>query len=102
MTAKRFISYVVALILSCTATLHAQPDKQRRLHEDDEKLLRSLVKEVLFAPPTDAIRVKVRIDAPGWWEKAEEQIREGWLVRSKAGDRVYFTDGESVPAPAKE
>jgi hypothetical protein len=51
MSAQRFTSCVVALLLSCAATLYSQPDKKRRLNADDEVLLRSLVKEFLFAPP---------------------------------------------------
>ena len=102
MTVLRITAWSV-LFLSFTSSVLAQSDKrQGSLHENDEKLLRSLLKEFLFAPPADAMRVQVRIKAPGWREKDEEQFREGWLVRDKLGDRVYFTDGEWMPAPAKE
>jgi hypothetical protein len=102
MTGQRATACVVAFFVSFTSSLHAQADNQLRLREDDEKLLRSLLKEFVFAPPADARRVQVRINAPGWRDKAEEQLREGWLVCDKVGDRVYFIDGEWVPAPAKE
>lgn len=99
MASHRGTVCAIMFVFSLASSLHAQADKQPRLREDDEKLLSSLVREFLFAPPLDAKRVQVRIKAPGWYEKAEEQVREGWLVRDKAGDRVYFTDGEWVPVP---
>ena len=101
MTAQRSATCALIFFLSFTSSLAAQGDQQRRLHEDDEKLLRSM-KEFIFVPPTDAVRVRVRIKAPGWRENDDELVREGWLVREKTGDRVYFTDGESAPTPASE
>jgi hypothetical protein len=93
----------IALFLSFTSPALAQADKkQDSLHEDDENLLRSLLKEFIFLPPTDATRVRVRITAPEWREKVEEQARDAWLVCDMLGDRVYFTDGEWAPAPTKE
>src|SRR5437899_2034021 len=102
MTVLRITAWIV-LFLSFTSPVLAQSDnRQGSLHENDENLLRSLLKDFLFTPPADAMRVQVQIKAPGWQEKAEEQLREGWLVRDKLGDRVYFTDGEWAPAPAKD
>jgi hypothetical protein len=102
MTVLRIAAWI-ALLLSFTSSALAQADKkQGRLHEDDERLLRSLLKEFIFVPPADATRVQIRITAPGWGDKAEEEARNAWLVRDKQGDRVYSTDGEWAPAPARE
>lgn len=68
---------------------------------EDEKLLETLLRDFLF-DPQGAERVKVTLIEPSWHEGLKEVTREGWLVRDKAGDRVYFTDGDSIPAPPEE
>jgi hypothetical protein len=102
MTVARAAACAVMFLSFTSAVLAQEAKKPDRLQVDDENLLSSLLKEFLFAPPADALRVRVRLKAPGWREKAEEQHREGWLVRGDLGDRVYFTDDEWIPAPAKE
>src|SRR5437660_12216631 len=68
---------------------------------EDEKLLETLLRDFLF-DPRGAERVQVTLKEPGWYGEPKEVKREGWLVRDKAGDRVYFTDGDSIPAPSEE
>ncbi|MBO0700786.1 MAG: hypothetical protein J2P46_20490, partial [Zavarzinella sp.] len=79
----------------------AGPGPASRLSPDDAEYLDSLVREFLF-DPKGAIRVRVTLPSPnrpayiGQLDWGPE--RDGWLVRGKA-PRVYFADGESVPAP---
>ncbi len=97
----RATAWMAIYFLFVSSVLAQANQKKKLLSAADESVLRTLLKDFLYVPPTDAVRVRIQIKAPGWSEWADEQTREGWLVREKAGKRVYFTDGESVPAPAK-
>jgi hypothetical protein len=66
----------------------------------DEKLLESLLREFLF-DPKGADWVQVMVETLPGDSTAKSEPREGWLVRDKAGDKVFFTDGENIPAPPK-
>lgn len=64
-----------------------------------------LVRDFLF-DPKDAVRVQVAVPGSRLAFRrgrvvASADSQDGWLVRGKGGqpDRVYFTDGESIPAP---
>jgi hypothetical protein len=71
------------------------------LRAEDEKLLESLFSTFLL-DPRGAERVQITPLEPTLLERFTKKRREGWLVRGDAGDRVYFTNGESIPAPSKE
>lgn len=77
------------------------PAPAPRLSPDDVKYLEDLLRECLF-DPKGAIRVQVKVPSRNSrayvWTPDWSHQRDGWLVRGKE-PRVYFADGESVPAP---
>jgi hypothetical protein len=73
-------------------------EQHKGLAREDEVLLDSLLNTFLF-DPSGAERVRVLVDSP---RSRAGETREGWLVKNKAGDQVFFTDGEHIAAPAKE
>jgi len=83
-----------------TAPAAAQPT----LLENDRKILESLLTTVLF-DPHGAQRVKFSSEnTDGELKKALggkywRNSCTGWLVDTKAGRRIHFTDGASIPAP---
>lgn len=73
------------------------------LSAEQRKLLDGLIDEFLF-DPTGAQRVRVKTTIRTVWASSAPITREGWLVPGE-GDRptkVYFTDGDSIPAPAEK
>jgi hypothetical protein len=68
---------------------------------EDEKLLQGLLKDFLF-DPKGAERVEVAVKIREVRGSAGQVKVQGWLVKAKEGDRVYFTDGASVPAPVEQ
>lgn len=70
------------------------------LADSDRSFLEGLLKQFLF-DPQGAQRVVVPFTYRTVWAKTTEFTRAGWLVPGKLGQpaRVYFTDGESIPAP---
>ena len=88
-------------IIACAALAGSASAQQGNpsLSKDDKKLLESLLKDFLFDPKgAERVRVVLRPRTP--WQP-DEEVREGWLVKAKSGDRVYFTDGDSILAPHK-
>jgi hypothetical protein len=66
----------------------------------DRKLLAGMIEQFLFDPRgTRRVRVKTAERMPRG--ETREVEREGWLTIDKDGKpaRVFFTDGESIPAP---
>src|SRR5207253_2408377 len=91
--------FVVLVACASLAGVSAAQQGNPSLSKADEKLLASLVRDVLFDPQgAERVRVIVRPRTP--WQPHEE-AREGWLVKAKSGERIYFTDGDSIPAPHK-
>jgi hypothetical protein len=74
---------------------------KKGLSADDKAFLDGLMKDFLF-DPRGAQRVSVKVVVRSVWGGDAEGWSEGWLVRSKDGDRVHFTDGWSIPAPGEE
>jgi hypothetical protein len=68
---------------------------------EDERLLQEMLRDFLF-DPQGAERVRITLEQKSWYDKPEKVTREGWLVRDNAGDRIFFTDGDSIPAPPEE
>jgi hypothetical protein len=88
---------LIGLTITATAPLcQSGQESKPRVSKDDARLLESLLRDFLF-DPMGAERVRVSVRLP--WDE-DQQPRDGWLVREKTCDRVYFTDGESMPAPA--
>lgn len=73
------------------------------LTAQDKEYLEGLMKEFVF-DPKGAVRVRVKTIVRTAWGASDDAPSEGWLVVGKDGrdGRVYFTDGESIPAPAKK
>jgi hypothetical protein len=65
-------------------------DQAPTINAEDEKTLQQVVANFLF-DPQGAQRVRLA-----------GTEAEGWLVKAKAGIRVYFTDGESIEAPPQD
>lgn len=68
-------------------------EQDKALATEDERLLESLLRDFLF-DPKGAERVRVVVKHQYFEEK-----RDGWLVKKDSGNRIFFADGESVPAP---
>jgi hypothetical protein len=66
----------------------------------DREFLDGLLKRFVF-DPKGTQRARVLALRRSVWARHEQVEREGWLMRGKAGRpaRVYFTDGDSIPAP---
>jgi hypothetical protein len=108
--------YALPICLSLGSPVHpplaaerAPPMRGGYLAPEDAFLLDFIVHEFLF-DPKHAVRVRVPVPVRRMQleytfqfrgEKEEIEFREGWLVRGSNGqpDRVYFIDGESMPAP---
>jgi hypothetical protein len=75
------------------------PASQPGLTPGDARYLEKLIADFLF-DPTGAERVTGEFPYHSSWGTGTHS-RDGWLVRGKggSGDRVYFTGGESQPAP---
>jgi hypothetical protein len=69
-------------------------EKPKTLSKDDEQLLQRLLADFLF-DPRGAQRVEIELYEDGNFIASHQ----GWLVKEKNGERVYFTDGASMPAP---
>ncbi len=78
----------------------AAPPAQEKLSAEDRQFLDGLLQEFLF-DPKGARRVLVKTSRRTVWAASRVDLRQGWLVpaRGKQPARVYFTDGESIPAP---
>jgi hypothetical protein len=88
---------LVALLLA--VAVRGEPAQESPLAAEDRRLLEGLLADFLF-DPRGAERVSVKFDLDGGRSKK----REGWLVAGKDGKpgRVFFTDGESIPAPPEK
>ena len=84
----------------------APPRPGGDLGAEDARYLDWLVEDFLF-DPRHATYVRVTVPAEAGWmpglrefTPADGETRDGWLVRGTNGepDRVYFADGEWVPA----
>src|SRR5262245_6115426 len=93
------ILFVLSFAVIASAA-HAQK-KGKDTNAEDEKLLRGLLRDFLF-DPKGAQRVEVAVKVRSVWASAGEMNVQGWLVKRKDGERVYFTDGASVPAPVEQ
>ena len=91
----RFFVLLIVALLANTAL--AQEDKNP-LGPEDEKLLQTLLRDFLF-DPKGAERVTVQVPVRSVWAYSEPLSVQGWLARLNGEQRVYFTDGASVPAP---
>jgi hypothetical protein len=71
-----------------------------KLPADDARYLDKLIADFLF-DPTGAERVTGTFPSASVYGYTNTGARDGWLVRGKGGDgnRVFFTDGYSEPAP---
>ena len=90
MNAQRMLSGITLLLLTmCAASMS--------LRGDDKTL------DFLF-DPSGAERVSVKVTVRSVWGGAGDMAAEGWYVPGKDGKpgRVYFTDGGSIIAPAKD
>jgi hypothetical protein len=94
--AAGFLLLTLALIGSVA---RAQEEK-KGLSAADKKFLQGLLRDFLF-DPNGAERVGAFVRVRSVWGSAGGQMRNGWLVKGKDGERVYFTDGASVPAPTE-
>jgi hypothetical protein len=88
---------LVALLALSAHSSAAEP----KLGLEDTRYLEKLVADFLF-DPTGAEWVTGEFTYYRVWGGTDTKPRDGWLVRGKGaqGNRVYFTDGESAPAPA--
>jgi hypothetical protein len=99
----RFDIHWLALLTVCALGAIAPAlgdDKRPILSNADKKYLDGLVEDFLFDPAV-ARRVRVKATERDVWTKTRSVTREGWFVPAK-GDRparIYFTDGEYLPAP---
>ncbi len=96
---RRSTVALLFLILAILCWQSTAQEKAHRLSSEDEKFLQSLLRAFLF-DPKGAERVKVSLPWHSFWGETEQE-KAGWLVKDKRGDRVYFTDGHSIPAPPK-
>ena len=102
---SRFIQ-VSAVLIGCIFVFvaHAGEDKKEPVLGDAEKkYLDELARDFLFDPAV-AKRVRIKTIERDVWIKARTVEREGWYVPAK-GDRparVYFQDGEYLPAPPEK
>lgn len=93
---------IVLLGVSSSIAQAAEPAGEASgLKEADQKLLARLLKEIL-CDPRGAQFVRVKTVCHSAWGHSSEIAREGWLKSDKGADRVFFTDGWSIPAPAPE
>lgn len=90
---------LVASLLSIQIADGESP-KESALSKSDREYLDSLFREFLF-DPTGAERVRIEVVDRSRWSGSEKKKCDVWLVKGKKGepDRVYFTDGYSIPAP---
>lgn len=88
---------VMALAMGIGST-RAQP-AEPKLTPQDEKFLDSLLKDVLYDPPADARRVRLRSIRPQIWDYGRHGWSEAWLVKGKSGkpDQIFFADGAPQP-----
>jgi hypothetical protein len=90
-----------ALLLSHSCLqVPAEPAPGPELSAQDRQFLESLLKDVVFDPrDATAVRCEFPRFTLAWGSK--EGLRDGWLVKGKSGapDRVFFSDGFSIPAP---
>jgi hypothetical protein len=94
----------VVAVVSCVGLAGPDPAREgvKHLAKEDEKLLQSLLRDFLF-DPRGTERVQVMVEGLGGrFGSDKQEPREGWLVKRKGGDQVFFTDGESMPAPPKD
>jgi hypothetical protein len=103
---KASFSLTVPLLACLTAypIPAAEPTKAQTASSplgQDRELLAGLIKQILF-DPKGAQRVMVTTVQRSVWASSGKILREGWLVKGKHGrqGKVYFTDGEYIPAPA--
>ena len=92
-----FLMATLSLVLTFPATMIAAEPKT--LSSEDKTFLDGLLKDLLF-DPVGAERVTVNVIERTVWAKEEKKTADGWL-KAEAGRpaRVYFADGESMPAP---
>jgi hypothetical protein len=94
------IPWLAGWLADTRGAVAADPQNVPALTAKDREFLAGLVKQFLF-DPKGAQRVRVQTIRRTAWRTAQEALREGWLVAGAKDqpDRVYFTDGESIPAP---
>jgi hypothetical protein len=72
----------------------------RWLSPEDERFLKSMLQEFLFDPQGGE---RVRAVMTTAWSREETRLaRLGWLRKDETGERIYFSDGESIAAPGRE
>jgi len=101
MRADRRCVTVVLLLSAVLASTDAAAAKGPRLTVQDERYLAGLMQEFLFDPPAGARRARVYRPVRSVWGTLDFEPAEGWLVSSEEA-RVYFTDGDWIPAPDPE
>src|SRR5882724_7433666 len=93
----------ILLVLSLAAiagAAHAD-EKNKYPSAEDEKLLQGLLRDFVFDPQgAERVAANVRVRTVAAY--AAQVYVQGWLVRRKEGDRLYFTDGMSMPAPEQQ
>jgi hypothetical protein len=95
---------VVSAVLTIGSLLHAAQDQKSPVLSDaDKRYLAELAKDFLFDPAV-AKRVRIKTTVRDVWTKSRTTEREGWFVPAKDDRpaRVYFTDGEYLPAPPEK
>jgi hypothetical protein len=83
----------------------------------DRWMLLSLLGDYVFDPGPTAERVRIpwEVENPFdeeiepsrptpdvWEERTKKKTCEGWLVKDKRGDRVFLTEGFSIPVPPQD
>ncbi len=96
---RRFALFIL-LSTGGMATGQNEPTAAKPLSAADKQLLAGLLKQFLV-DPQGAQRVRVTVARRTVWGTTEKVSREGWLRTGQSGQpaRVYFTDGENIPAP---
>src|SRR5260370_297410 len=104
---KAIISFAVLALLTSTPgqltpALTKPLVREGSLKDQDKQFLEGLLKNDLF-DPKGAQRVSVMVILRSVWGGSANTPREGWLVNPKGhAPRVFFTDGDSIAAPAEK
>jgi hypothetical protein len=95
----RFTTSLFLVVASVLQGVQVQ-EKIKPLSADDEKLLQGLLRDFLL-DPKGAERVEAQVRERSVWGEGSVKT-QGWLVKSKSNEHVYFNDGAKAFAAVQK